>query len=152
MTKEPKIWISLMVYNQVDHIKELCENLDWCDGIVAVDHYSDDGTYEVLEANKKGGKIIRMPWINLHYHSKTSTLQCGVIRPGDWVYTLDSQERVNQEFVADIKNRIKEWESKEIGCIFWGKPLIFKFHPEMTYVGNPHCFPTPIWRILSCGF
>ena len=142
--KEPKIWISLMVYNQVDHIKEICENLDWCDGISAVDHYSTDGTFEVLQENKKDGNIIQLPWMDLHYLSMTACLQNGVIRPGDWVYALDSQERVNLDFVSGIKDRIKEWESNGIGCIFWGKPLIFKKSYGMSYVGNPHCYPYPI--------
>lgn len=133
-----------MVQNQVDHIKELCEDLDWCDGISAVDHFSTDGTYEVLEKNKKKGKIIQIPWIDLHYVSKTYCLQNGVIRPGDWVYALDSQERVCQDFVCDIKEKIKGWESQGIGCIFWGKPLIFKKSYGMAYFGNPHCFPSPI--------
>ena len=144
MIKKPRIWISMMVFNQKNHVEEICQNLSWCNGIVAVDHFSDDGTYEILNENKKAGVILQMPWMNLHYLSMTACLQNGVIRPGDWVYALDSQERVHPEFVANIHERILDWESKGIGCIFWGKPLIFKKTLGMAYFGNPHCFPTPL--------
>lgn len=140
----PKIWVSMMVHNQRANIENLCKNLDWCDGIVATDHYSDDGTYEILEQNKKEGIILRMPWMDLHYLSMTANLQCGVIRPGDWVFALDSQEVPHPKFASELRDNIKKWQANGIGCVFWGKPLLFRKHPEMVYTGNPHCFPSPL--------
>lgn len=144
MLKNQKIWLGLITYNELKNITEMTESLDWCDGIVAVDHGSTDGTFELLESKKKEGKILRLPWMNLHYVSMTAVLQCGVIRPGDWVYFLDSQERVTEEYAKEIRSAITDYQAQGIGCVHWGRPLLFQKSVGMVYRENPHCHPYPL--------
>lgn len=140
----PKIYLCTVTQNQERHIDEMTADQSWYDGIVAVDHFSTDNTFNILNARKKDGVILQMPWLNLHYMGMTAVLQSGKIRPGDWVYMLDSQERVIPSFVQNIQERLTEYESQGISTLVWGKPFLFRKTLGMVYNGNPHCFPSPL--------
>lgn len=130
----------------------MTENQSWYDGIVAVDHFSTDGSFELLNSRKKAGRIIQMPWMNLHYQSMTAVLQCGVINPGDWVYFLDSQERVDPTWVKDIRFHIDQFEKDGVATVMYNRPILFRKTVGMVYHGNPHCFPHPIaGKVIDLG-
>lgn len=137
-----KIFLCTVTQNEYANIKEMTEDLSWCDGIVAVVHQpSNDGTFELLDERKKEGEIYKAPWMDLHYIGMTLVVQSPKIRPGDWIYMLDSQERVIPEFVNNLRQKINEYEQQGIGALLWGKPFLFRKTLGMTYEGNPHCFP-----------
>lgn len=147
-----KIWLCTVTQNQLVHINEMTEDQSWYDGIVAVDHFSTDGTYELLQSRKKNGIIIQIPWLNLHYVGMTAVLQCGHIKNGDWVYFLDSQERVNPDWIKNIRQEVDKFEKDGITCISYNRPILFQKSIGMAYHGNPHCVPYPIYgKVLDLG-
>jgi hypothetical protein len=53
-----KLYICGITHNKKQQIKDIIDTCSpYVDGFVWTDHFSTDGTYELLEANKKEGKI-----------------------------------------------------------------------------------------------
>ena len=66
-TPEPKLWLCGITQNRRNDIDEMTKDIMGCfDGLIFVDAYSDDGTYELLESRKKEGTIIQRKWTNDH--------------------------------------------------------------------------------------
>ena len=135
------LWLCGITQNQRDNIDELTKDVwDLVDGLVWVDHGSDDGTLELLEDRKKDGEIIPKKWINAHDISMNGFLLEGPIQHGDWVFIIDSQERINPQFVLRLTSgMLKNFEDQQINTVYQrSKPLLFKFHDDQMFAGSPH--------------
>lgn len=60
-----KIYLGLITQNDKKNIEELTSIYEDLDGIFAVDHYSTDGTYEILSERKRGGDIVQLPFFRI---------------------------------------------------------------------------------------
>jgi len=134
-----KVFIGLITGNEKQNIQEIVDNLGEIDGILAVDHYSTDGTYELLEQNKRDGDIIRCPYQNNHSQSMNIWLNSPKLNIGDWVILLDSSERIGPKLLANLKSYLLWFEQSNINTIVnHSKVFIFRRWPQMFFNSTPH--------------
>lgn len=142
MTQSSKIWFAGMSGpNSLEDLKELLEPIKHCfAGIVWVLHNARDSEEaKYLESIKGEGKIIHYYYSGRHDASRNQYLWCGPIQQGDWVVTCDGLERINPDFALSLSFFLSHWEKQGANCIYYyGKPLAFKYHESMVYVGTPH--------------
>lgn len=134
-----KVFIGLITGNEKQNIQEIVDNLGEIDGILAVDHYSTDGTYELLEQNKRDGDIIRCPYQNNHSQSMNIWLNSPKLNIGDWVILLDSSERIGPKLLANLKSYLLWFEQSNINTIVnHSKVFIFRRWPQQFFTNTPH--------------
>lgn len=134
-----KVFIGLITGNEKQNIQEIVDNLGEIDGILAVDHYSTDGTYELLEQNKRDGDIIRCPYQNNHSQSMNIWLNSPKLNLGDWVVLLDSSERIGSKLLANLKSYLLWFEQANINIIVnHSKVFIFRRWPQQFFTNTPH--------------
>ena len=130
MTQERKEHISLMV-------KNIYPTFDGIIGLVNLP--SQDGTLEVLEANKGNGKIITQEWTCNHAFLMNHLLFYGNIANGQYCVYLDSPESMTDLFISELPKILENFEKNNIGALYWdGRPYIFKYNPYMEFFGAVH--------------
>ncbi len=140
----PRLWLAGMTGNEVENITELTECYDYFDGLIFTDHLSTDGTAEILEKRRKAGRIIQRPFTRDHDISMSTWLNAGVMQNGDWYLYLDSQERINPEWLKTLRQDASQFATNGVGAVFWGRPYLVRYWDDQSFVGNPHCWPQPI--------
>ena len=100
-----KISASIIVYNEEENIREVCETVSWADEIVVVDSDSQDATAAI--ARRYTDKVYNHEfrgYKDKHEYADAQTT-------GDWIFWIDADERVTPELLAAIealKNRAPE--------------------------------------------
>lgn len=102
-------------------IRECLESLRWCDEIVVVDSWSDDGTWEVVRAYAT--RAIRRTWPG-HREQKQFALDRA---RHPWVLNVDADERVSRRLRSSI-----EWLLAADGAGFDG----FEIPRVVGYLGR----------------
>jgi len=108
--------------NEAHNIKGCLDSLAFCDERIVVDGGSDDDTARLAEAN--GAKVtVTKEWRGFG-HQKNLALS---LATGDWVLSLDADERVSDELAAEIRTAITEglFEAYEMPRLstFCGRPM-----------------------------
>jgi hypothetical protein len=134
-----KIFIGIITGNELQNIKELTQNLSNIDGILAVDHYSTDGTYELLKEKCGDGEVIQCPYQNNHSQSMNIWMNSKKLQIGDWVILLDSSERLGSKLQDNLRDYILHFERSGINTVVnHSKVFIFRRWPQMFFSGTPH--------------
>jgi len=140
MPKDIKIWLVGMTQNKINNLKRIVDyGNKYFDGLIYVDHFSTDGAYELLEENKKEGKIIQRPYYKQHSHSQNEILFCRHAKNGDWMFLNDSNEFIEQKWLNTIRNDILEYDKQGIGAVcFSGRVYLWKYFDNQQFYGSPH--------------
>ena len=97
-----KISVYIIAYNEADKIRDCINSVLWADEIIVADSHSSDGTTEI--ASKLGAKVIHIPFKGYGDLRNQAISNC----TGDWIFSLDSDERctieVRDEIIALIDN------------------------------------------------
>ncbi len=97
-----KISVYIIAYNEAEKIRDCINTILWADEIIVVDSHSSDGTTEI--ASKLGAKVIHIPFKGYGDLRNNAISNC----TGDWIFSLDSDERctieVRDEIIALIDN------------------------------------------------
>lgn len=115
-----KISVVISVYNEEKMIGECLESIKWADETILVDNQSTDNTVQI--AKKYTKKIYSRPNnpmlnVNKNYgFGKTS---------GDWILSLDGDERITQELKNEIRLTMEQWNNKTMGFWIPRKNIIF---------------------------
>lgn len=116
-----KLSVVISAFNNEDKIKDCLESVKWADEIVFVDNSSTDKTLDI--AKKYTSKVFvkpnnKMLNINKNFGFSKAT--------GDWILSLDSDERVTPSLCHEIKNQISNIKNNEING-YWipRKNIIF---------------------------
>lgn len=137
-----KLWLHTLSQNNLRDIDELTKNVcDLFDGLISVDHMSNDGTYELLEERKKGGEIIRRVFRNDFDITRNIALQSDKLNDMDWIVILDAPERINPDFVKRLHSElIPVMEKEKVDVVFQStKPVMFRLYKgETRFYSNPH--------------
>lgn len=135
-----KIFLVGMTQNRIGDFREIVQYSDkYFDGLIFVDHFSTDGTYELLEKHKKDGKIIRRPYYKQHSHSQNEILFCRHANNGDWMLLNDSSERVLPKWLFSMREDIDQYEASGIqGVCFSGRIYLWQYFDCQEFVGSPH--------------
>ena len=97
-----KISAYIIAYNEAEKIRDCINSVLWADEIIVADSHSTDGTTEI--ASKLGAKVIHIPFKGYGDLRNQAITYC----TGDWIFSLDSDERctieVRDEIIALIDN------------------------------------------------
>ena len=97
-----KISAYIIAFNEADKIRDCINSVLWVDEIVVADSHSNDGTTEIAE--KLGAKVFHIPFKGYGDLRNQAISNCH----GDWIFSLDSDERcsvkVRDEILLLIKN------------------------------------------------
>lgn len=138
--RTPQLWLCGITQNRYEDIKEMTEEVaKHFNGLIFADAYSNDGTFELLNERKNKGAVIQRKWTNDHDFQMNVFLRQGPMRNRDWFVTLDSPDRINPDWAAQLKNEIQELEKEEIGAISMaGKIYLAQYYDHMFYFHTPH--------------
>ena len=100
-----KLSALLIVKNEHQHLPEVIDRLTFADEIVVVDSFSDDGTFETLQAD---------PRVQVSQRSFTDYASqrnhCLELAANDWVLFIDADERVPDSLAKEIQQLLKQEE------------------------------------------
>ena len=95
-TKPIKISAYIIAYNEVEKIRDCINSILWADEIVVADSHSTDGTSEI--AQELGAKVVHIPFNGYGDLRNKAITHCS----GDWIFSLDSDERCTIEVRDEI--------------------------------------------------
>lgn len=99
--KAPEISAVLITKNEKDDIAEAIKSVSWANEVIVVDCGSTDGTVETAE--RAGAKVLKKEWEGYVAQKNWAN---GKAR-GEWIISLDADERVTPELHEEIIDLIK---------------------------------------------
>ena len=93
-----KISATIITYNEEQNICDCLESVRWTDEIVVVDAQSSDRTVELCR--KYTDKVFSHPWSGFVNQKNLALSKTS----GDWILSLDADERVSSELAKEIKS------------------------------------------------
>jgi len=94
------ISVYIIAYNEVEKIRDCINSVLWADEIIVADSHSTDGTTEIAE--KLGTKVVHIPFKGFGDIRNQAISYC----TGDWIFSLDSDERCTTEVRDEILSLI----------------------------------------------
>ena len=91
-----KISVYIIAFNEVEKIRDCINSVLWADEIIVADSHSTDGTTEIAEA--LGAKVVHISFNGYGNLRNQAISHC----KGDWIFSLDSDERCT----ADVRDEI----------------------------------------------
>ena len=95
-----KLTVTVITYNEADHIQHALESVAWADEIIVVDSGSTDGTVDL--ARGRATQVIVRDWPGYSAQKNFAAEQAA----HDWILSLDADERVTPELAAEIRTVI----------------------------------------------
>jgi len=92
----------IIAFNEVDKIRDCINSVLWADEIIVADSHSTDGTTEI--AIELGAKVIHIPFKGYGDLRNQAISHC----KGDWIFSLDSDERCTIEVQNEIIKLIED--------------------------------------------
>jgi glycosyltransferase involved in cell wall biosynthesis len=91
-----KISVYIITFNEVEKIRDCINSVLWADEIIVADSNSTDGTSEI--AKELGAKVIHIPFKGYGDLRNQAITHC----QGEWILSLDSDERCTKEVRDEI--------------------------------------------------
>jgi len=91
-----KISVYIIAYNEAEKIRDCINSVLWADEIIVADSHSTDGTNEI--ATELGAKVVQIPFTGYGNLRNQAISYCN----GDWIFSLDSDERCTIEVRDEI--------------------------------------------------
>jgi glycosyltransferase involved in cell wall biosynthesis len=91
-----KISAYVIAYNEVEKIRDCINSVLWADEIILADSHSTDGTTEIAE--ELGAKVFHIDFKGYGDLRNKAISHCN----GDWIFSLDSDERCTSEVRDEI--------------------------------------------------
>jgi glycosyltransferase involved in cell wall biosynthesis len=96
--QQPSISVIIITLNEAENIRACLESVAWADEVIVVDSGSSDATQEICrEYNVR--VLINKEWQGYGYQKNLALQQAA----GDWVLSLDADERVSAELQRQLK-------------------------------------------------
>jgi len=96
-----KISVYIIAFNEAEKIRDCINTVLWADEIIVADSYSTDGTTEI--ATELGAKVVQIPFDGYGNLRNQAISHCN----GDWIFSLDSDERCTTEVRDEIISLIE---------------------------------------------
>ncbi len=90
------ISVYIIAFNEAEKIRDCINSVLWADEIIVADSHSDDGTTEIAES--MGVKVIHIPFNGYGDLRNKAIVHCN----GEWIFSLDSDERCTEEVRDEI--------------------------------------------------
>lgn len=94
--------VIIITKNEAHNIEDCLKSVDWADEIVVVDSESTDGTAEIARNFSPKVKVLVTDWPG-YGKQKQRALEMAT---GDWVLSLDADERVTSDLKWEIQKNI----------------------------------------------
>ncbi|MBA3439556.1 MAG: glycosyltransferase family 2 protein [Pyrinomonadaceae bacterium] len=91
-----KLSATIITFNEAGNIRHACESVAWADEVLVVDSESTDDTRVI--AHECGARVINRPWPGFGAQKQFAAEAA----KHDWIFSLDSDERVSEELRASI--------------------------------------------------
>ena len=95
------ISVYIIAFNEAEKISDCINSVLWADEIIVADSHSTDGTTEIAE--KLGTKVVHIPFKGFGDVRNQAISYC----TGDWIFSLDSDERCTNEVRDEILSLIE---------------------------------------------
>jgi glycosyltransferase involved in cell wall biosynthesis len=117
----PKLSATIITWNEEKNIRDCLESIRWMDEIIVVDAFSSDAT--VARCREYTDTVLQREWPG-HVQQKQFALEQAT---GDWILSLDADERLSPEAAEEIK-----------ACILGKPPAVdgFIFPRQSFYLGQ----------------
>ena len=92
-----KLTVTVITYNEAQHIAAALDSVSWADEIIVVDSGSTDGTAEI--ARTKATRVIVRDWPGYSAQKNFAADQAR----NDWVLSMDADERVTPALADEIR-------------------------------------------------
>ena len=96
-----KISAYIIAFNEVEKIRECINSILWVDEIIVADSHSTDGTTEI--AKELGAKVVHIEFNGYGDLRNQAISHC----TGEWIFSLDSDERCTEKVRDEILTLIK---------------------------------------------
>ena len=96
------ISVYIIAFNEVEKIRDCINSILWADEIIVADSHSTDGTTEIAE--ELGAKVVHIPFKGYGDLRNQAISHC----TGDWIFSLDSDERCSKEVRDEILELIND--------------------------------------------
>jgi len=96
-----KISVYIIAYNESVKIRDCINSVLWADEIILADSHSSDGTTEIAE--ELGAKVVHIEFKGYGDLRNQAIMHC----TGDWIFSLDSDERCTSEARDEILSLIE---------------------------------------------
>lgn len=94
-----KLIAAILTKNAVEHIGACLATLQWTDGVILEDGFSDDGTVELAQA--LGATVYQNKFVNFSV-SRNKALANAQALGAEWLLFIDADERVTPELALEI--------------------------------------------------
>src|SRR5213593_1536533 len=110
-TVGPRRTVSAIVvcFNEEQNIGDCLDSLRWCDEIVVVDSFSTDRTVEICRQYTE--RVVQRQWAG--YRDQKAFAHS--LATKEWVFLVDSDERVPPELRDEIKESLESYDSAYAG-------------------------------------
>ncbi|NQX78495.1 glycosyltransferase family 2 protein [Gilvibacter sp.] len=98
-----KLSALLIVKNERQHLPDVIDTLAFADEIIAVDSFSNDGTFEFLQQDPRV-HCVQKQFVD--YPSQRN--YCLELAQHDWVFFVDADERVSHQLAQEIQDLLKQ--------------------------------------------
>ena len=96
-----KISTYIITYNEAEKIRDCINSVLWSDEIIVADSHSTDGTTEIAE--ELGATVVHIEFKGYGDLRNKAISHC----TGDWIFSLDSDERCTLEVRDEILSLIE---------------------------------------------
>jgi glycosyltransferase involved in cell wall biosynthesis len=103
----PTVSVYVIAYNEAEKIHEALSSVLWADEIVLVDSNSTDGTQDI--AAGLGARVVQVEFKGFGDLRNQALLHC----TGDWIFSLDSDERCTPEVRDEVLATIASPDAKD---------------------------------------
>lgn len=91
--------VVIITYNESQNIQQCLESIPAIWPVIVVDSCSSDETVEL--SKNSGAEVISQPWLGYGQQKQFAT---NAVTPRGWVLSIDADERLTPELVAEIKD------------------------------------------------
>jgi len=134
----PKLSVILITKNEAANIRACLESVAWADERIVVDSGSSDDTVAI--ARSMGAQVYEHDWPGFGPQKNRALGYAS----GDWVFSIDADERVTPELRAELEQAMRESGAEGYYC-----PRLSQFCG--TFIHHSGWYPDYVLRLFKRG-
>jgi glycosyltransferase involved in cell wall biosynthesis len=107
-SRPPRVSVYIIAFNEAEKIKAAIASVLWADEVVVADSHSTDGTQQIAEA--LGARVVQIEFKGFGDLRNRALEACR----GDWIFSLDSDERCTPEVRDEIMAIVDSPEAADV--------------------------------------